>query len=265
MSMTVRTNIASMQASGQLNRTQKNLSSTLGRISSGLRITQAADDAAGLGVATSLETDVISTKQAMRNANDGISIIQTAESATNEVTDILQRMRELAVQSASETLANEERSYIQDEFVELRSEVARIAAVTEFNGVQLTDGTTTSLDVQVGIDNNTASRITIQLGDLTTTTLNLASVALQTVTGARGALDIIDTALGSVNQTRSRLGATVNRLEASINATHAYGIALTMASSRLTDADYAKETSEFTKFQILMVAGGASMVHHKPS
>jgi flagellin len=151
MSMTVRTNIASMQAAGQLGRTQKNLSRTLGRISSGMRITQAADDAAGLGVATALETSVISTRQAMRNANDGISIIQTAESATNEVTDILQRMRELAIQSASDTLADEERSYIQDEFLQLRQEVERIAAVTEFNGVSLTDGSSSSIDVQVGI------------------------------------------------------------------------------------------------------------------
>jgi len=263
MSMTVRTNIASMQASGQLNRTQKNLSSTLGRISSGLRITQAADDAAGLGVATSLETDVISTKQAMRNANDGISIIQTAESATNEVTDILQRMRELAVQSASETLANEERSYIQDEFVELRSEVARIAAVTEFNGVQLTDGTTTSLDVQVGIDNNTASRITIQLGDLTTTTLNLASVTLQTVTGARGALDIIDTALGSVNSTRSLFGAVQNRIDSALNNAQIYTEALSSAESQIRDADFAVETSELTKLQIMQQAGVAALAQAK--
>jgi len=263
MSMTVRTNIASMNASGHLNRTQKNLSSTLGRISSGLRITQAADDAAGLGVATSLETDVISTKQAMRNANDGISIIQTAESATNEVTDILQRMRELAVQSASETLANEERSYIQDEFVELRSEVARIASVTEFNGVQLTDGTTTSLDVQVGIDNNSSSRITIQLGDLTATTLNLSSVTLQTVTGARGALDIIDTALASVNSTRSLFGAVQNRIDSAINNAQIYTEALSAAESQIRDADFAVETSELTKLQIMQQAGVAALAQAK--
>ena len=155
--MSVRTNIASMTAAGQLSRTNKGLASSLSKISSGLRITSASEDAAGLGVATNLESQVISTRQAMRNTNDGISIIQTAESAANEVTDILQRMRELAVQSSSETLADSERSFISDEFNELRSEVARIASVTEFNGVQLSDGTTTSVSVQVGIENASSS------------------------------------------------------------------------------------------------------------
>jgi flagellin len=112
--MSVRTNVASMMAAGQLSRTNKGLSSSLGKISSGVRINSAATDAAGLGVATNLESQVISTRQAMRNTNDGISIIQTAESASNEVTDILQRMRELAVQSSSETLADTERSFITD-------------------------------------------------------------------------------------------------------------------------------------------------------
>merc|ERR1712100_709415 len=117
-------------AAGNLAATNKSLGNTLGRISSGLRVNSAADDAAGLGVATNLETDAKSTNQAMRNANDGISIIQTAESASSEVVDILQRMRELAVQSSSETLADSERSFISDEFNQLRSEVGRIASVT---------------------------------------------------------------------------------------------------------------------------------------
>jgi len=263
MSMTVRTNIASMKATGSLGRTQKNLNATLNRISSGLRITQAADDAAGLGVATALETSVISTQQAMRNANDGISIIQTAESATNEVTDILQRMRELAVQSASETLADEERSYIEDEFTELRSEVARIAAVTEFNGVQLTDGTSTQLDVQVGINNDTASRITIQLGDLTTTSLNLGTITLGSVTGARTALDVIDTALSSVNSTRSLFGAVQNRIDSALNNAQIYVEALSAAESQIRDADFATETSELTKLQIMQQAGVAALAQAK--
>ena len=178
--MSVRTNVASMMAAGQLSRTNNGLANSLGKISSGLRINSAAEDAAGLGVATNLENQVISTRQAMRNTNDGISIIQTAESATNEVTDILQRMRELAVQSSSETLADSERSFISDEFTQLRSEVARIAAVTEFNGISLTDGTTSTLSVQVGIQNNTNSRITLTLGNLTTGTsaLNLTGLDL---------------------------------------------------------------------------------------
>ena len=263
MSMTVRTNVASMQAAGQLGKTQLHLSRTLERISSGYRINRAADDAAGLGVATALETDTISQQQGIRNANDGISIIQSAESATNEVTDILQRMRTLAVQSASETLADEERSYIQDEFLELRSEVARIAAVTEFNGVQLSDGTTTQLDVQVGIDNNASSRITIQLGDLTTTGLTLTTIGLDSVTNARNAIDVVDTALGSVNSTRSLYGAVQNRIDSALNNAQIYSEALSAAESQIRDADFAVETSELTKLQIMQQAGVAALAQAK--
>jgi len=263
MGMSVRTNIASMMAAGKLNRTQKGLGSSLEKISSGMRINRAADDAAGLGVATSLETAVIGTQQAMRNTNDGISIIQTTESATSEVTDMLQRMRELAVQSASETLADEERSYIADEFNQLRSEVARISAVTEFNGISLTDGTTTALSVQVGIDNNTQSRIDIQLVDLTTTGLGIGSMDLGSVTGARAAIDTIDTALGSVNSARSVLGAVQNRLDSSLSNNQTYMEALSAAEAQILDTDYATETSNLTKLQIMQQAGVASLAQAK--
>ena len=265
MSMTVRTNVASMQASGQLGKTTSQLSKTLERISSGYRINRAADDAAGLGVATALETDTISQNQGIRNANDGISIIQTAESATNEVTDILQRMRALAVQSASETLANEERSYISDEFTQLQSEIARIAAVTEFNGVLLNNGTITSLDVQVGIHNDAQSRIAITLGNLTTTSLNVGSATIDvlSVTAARNSLDVIDTALQSVNRSRSLLGAAQNRLDSAINNAMIYTEALSAAESQIRDADFAVETSELTKLQILQQSGVAALAQAK--
>ena len=263
--MTVRTNVASMQAAGQLGKTQLHLSRTLERISSGYRINRAADDAAGLGVATALETDTISQQQGIRNANDGISIIQTAESATNEVTDILQRMRSLAVQSASETLADEERSYISDEFVQLQSEIARIAAVTEFNGVELNNGTVTSLDVQVGIHNNSQSRIAITLGDLTTSGLGVGQTAIDvlSVSGARNSLDVIDTALASVNRSRSLLGAAQNRLDSAINNAMIYTEALSAAESQIRDADFAVETSELTKLQILQQSGVAALAQAK--
>jgi len=264
MGLTVRTNIATLRASGQLNRTQEALGGTLERISSGLRINRAADDAAGLGVATALETAVRSSWQGIRNANDGISIVQTAESASNEVTDILQRMRELAVQSASETLDNQERSYIEDEYDELRDEIDRIAANTEFNGVQLADGSTTILDVQFGIENNTSSRVGIDLGDLTTTGLGLlASVTLSSVTGAQAAMDTLDTALDSINEVRAQLGAVQNRIESAINNAWSYAEALSAAESRIRDADYALETSEMTKQQIMQQAGVAALAQAK--
>ena len=261
--MSVRTNIASMMASGQLGQTNKGLTNSLGKIASGLRINSASEDAAGLGVATNLESSVISTRQAMRNTNDGISIIQTAESAANEVTDILQRMRELAVQSSSETLADSERSFITDEFNQLRSEVGRIASVTEFNGISLTDGNTTSVSVQVGIQNASSSRIDISLGDLTTSGLAINNLDLSSVTGARGSIDTLDTALNSVNSFRSQFGAVQNRLDSALNNSQVNVEALSAASSQIMDTDFATETSNLTKLQIMQQAGVASLAQAK--
>jgi flagellin len=263
MAMTVRTNVASLQAAGQLRRTQQSLTETLSRISSGQRIVRAADDAAGLGVATALRTDIISQQQGIRNANDGISVIQTAESATNEVTSILQRMRELAIQSASETLFDTERSYIQDEFLQLRDEMSRIAAVTEFNGIFLTDGSVTVLNVQVGIQNLASSRIAIPLGDLTTDALGVSNLDLSNSANALDALDFLDDALGTVNQARSRFGAAQNRLDSAIENATVYVEALTSAESTIMDADFALETSELTKLQILQQSGVAALAQAK--
>ncbi len=263
MSMNIRTNVAALQASGHLSRTQGSLAKSLSRISSGLRIGAAADDAAGLGVATTLETATISTRQAMRNTNDGISIIQTAESASEEVTDILQRMRELAVQSSSGTLADSERSFVTDEFNQLRSEVSRIASVSQFNGIALNDGTTGTLTVQVGIQNDTSSRISISLTDLTTSALAINSISLGSVTGAQSAIDNLDTALSSVNSGRSSLGAVQNRLESALNNAQRYSEALSAAESIIMDTDFATETSNLTKLQIMQQAGVASLAQAK--
>jgi len=265
MSLTVRTNIAAMKASGQLNNTTKRLTTSLERISSGLRINRAADDAAGLGVATNLETAVISQEQGIRNANDGISIIQTTESATNEVTDILQRMRELAIQSSSETLDDDERAYIQDEFEELQDEISRIASSTTFNGVSLTDNSNTSLDVQVGITDAGTSRIAIQLLDLRATSLGVDTGAMEvtSATLAQASLAAIDTALDSVNSGRSILGAVQNRLDSAINNAAVFTEALNSAHSQIRDADFAYETSELTKQQIMQQAGVAALAQAK--
>ncbi len=265
MAMTVRTNIAAMKASGQLNTTTKRLTTSLERISSGLRINKAADDAAGLGVATNLETTAMSQQQGIRNANDGISIIQTAESATNEVTDILQRMRELAIQSASETLDNDERLYIDDEFTELQAEMQRIAQSTQFNGVSLTDNSNTTLDVQVGVANSSASRISITLIDLRVTSLGVDTATIQVTTAAlaQSSLAAIDTALDSVNSGRSILGASQNRIDSAINNAMVFTEALSNAESQIRDADFAFETSELTKQQIMQQAGVAALAQAK--
>ena len=266
MSLVVNTNMASLSAINALGKTQRSLGDTMARLSEGLRITKAADDAAGLGVATNLHAESVSGRQAMRNTNDGISIIQTAEGASDEVVDLLTRMRELAVESSSDTLASTERAYIQDEVTELVSEVARIAAATEFNGIQLSDGSVTSLSVQVGVQNASSSRISITLSDLTTTTLGIggsSTLDMTTAAGARTAIDTLDAALDTVNDYRSGLGATQNRLDSAYSTMETYVENLSAAESQIRDADFAYETAEMTKLQILQQSGIAVLAQAK--
>jgi len=261
MALTVNTNLSALRASNALNATQSNLSHTLAKISGGLRVTKAADDAAGSAVASNLNTVARSGKQAMRNANDGISIIQTAESATYEVLNILDRMRELAVQSSSETLDNSERSYINDEFEQLSDEIERIAQATEFNDLRLADGTHTTLSVQVGVTSGTESQLDITLGDLSVTTLGVdtTTVDLTTATTAQSAIDDIDDAIDSVNSVRADYGAVQNRIDSSIANMTTYVESLTAAKSQIMDTDYASETAEMTRLQVMQQAGVAAL------
>jgi flagellin len=261
MALTVNTNMAAANAANALNLTQGSLSNTLARVSSGLRITKAADDAAGQAVAQNLSTRARSGRQAIRNSNDGISVIQTAEAATKEVLNIMDRMRELAVQSASETLDTGERAYVDAEFDQLRNEIDRIATSTEFNDISLSDGTNTALVVQVGVDNNTSSRISISLGDISVSGVGFSGTAidLSTSTGAKSAITLIDTAMDSVNKIRSDYGAVQNRLTSAINNTSSYVQALDAATSQIQDADYAHETAEMTRLQVMQQAGVAAL------
>jgi flagellin len=246
-----------MAALGHLNRTNANLESTFSRISSGLRINKAGDDAAGLAVAENLAAEQQSLRQAARNTNDGISVIQTAEGATNEVADILKRMRELAVQSSSDTLANSERAYIQDEYGQLTQEVDRISAVTNFNGVELANGSKSSLSVQVGIFNTADDRISISLGDLRSTSLGVDSgnMSLANAASAQAALTALDSSIDSINKIRSDFGSVQNRLESSLNNLHSYTENLAGAESRIRDADFAYETAQMSKYQTMQQAG----------
>ncbi len=261
MALTVNTNLAAMRASNALNKTQAGLSHTLAKISSGLRVTKAADDAAGSAVASNLQTVARSGKQAIRNANDGISIIQTAEGATKEVLNILDRMRELAVQSASETLADDERTYIDDEFVQLSAEVDRISQATEFNDLKLADGTKTTLSVQVGVTSGAESQLTITLGDLSVSNLNVdtTTISLALASDARSAIDTIDTAIDSVNSIRAGYGSVQNRIDSSIANMVTYVESLSAAESQIMDTDYAQETAEMTRLQVMQQAGTAAL------
>ena len=268
MALVVNSNPTAMNALGDLNRTNRSLNSTFQNISSGLRINNAADDGAGLGVAENLKAEQMSLRQAHRNTNDGISVIQTAEGATNEVSDILKRMRELAVQSSSETLHNDERAYIQDEFVQLSDEVDRISQVTEFNGIALSNGAagltgTNEMNVQVGIHDSTDDRIAINLGDLRSTTLGVSDagasgvISLENVASAQAAITQLDAALNTVNEYRSDYGAVQNRLESALDNLEVYTENVASAESRIRDADFAFETAEMSKFQIMQQAGVA--------
>jgi len=255
MSINIKTNVTANNALNQLNRTTRDLSRNFEHISSGLRISRAADDAAGLGVAENLRSIHSSADVAIRNVNDGISVISVAEGATNEVSTILIRLRELAIQSASQTLADTERSYIQTETDQLVSEIDRIANVTEFNGVSLSNGTTTAIAVQVGVRNTSNDQITIMLGDMTTTALNVTSLNLSTSTAALAAITTLDTALDSVGSVRSGYGAVENRLNSALNNLEAFSEASKAAESRIRDADFGAETAQLSQNQILQQAG----------
>jgi flagellin len=267
MALTVNTNIASLKAANSLNNTQGNLSNTLSRISTGLRVSKAADDAAGMAVAQNLGTLARSGRQAIRNSNDGVSVIQTAEAASKEVLSILDRMRELAVQSSSETLENDERGYIDAEFADLSDEVERIAQATEFNDIALADGTNTSLVVQVGVTSGTESEVSITLGNLTATNLSVdtgaTGVDLSTATAAQTAIDTIDDAIDSVNTIRADYGSVQNRLDSAMANMTSYVESLTAASSQIMDADYAHETAEMTRLQVMQQAGVAALSQAK--
>jgi flagellin len=257
MSLFINNNMASQMAQRTLSNTNRSLGTSFERVSSGLRINSAADDAAGFGVAENLEAQSRSATVAIRNTNDGVSVVQTAEGATSEVGNILKRMRELAVQSSSEVLATTERAYIQDEFAQLTSEVDRIANVTEFNGKKLTNNSSSTLAVQVGVNNSANDRISITLGDLTSSTLGVktSAMSMNTVASARTAITSLDSALNTVNGYHSDYGAAENRLGSALQNVEVYRENLVSAESQIRDADFAFETAELSKNQIMQQAG----------
>lgn len=265
MALTVNTNVAAISATNQLGRTTRSLSDSFARLSSGLRINKASDDAAGLGVAENLDMVSRSARVAARNANDGISVISTAEGATDEVSNIMKRMRELAVQSSSETLDDDERAYIQDEYEQLAGEVDRIASTSEFNGVSLSDGTTTTLDVQVGVNGTANDRITITLGDLRGTVLGVdtGSLDMSSASGAQSAITALDSAMDTLNGYRSDFGAVENRIDSALNNLETYTANIEAAESRIRDADFAFETAELAKSQIMQQAGTSVLAQAK--
>jgi flagellin len=252
-------NISSLNAQNNLSKTEHSLSSALQKLSSGMRINTAMDDAAGLGISVNLESDVASYNQASRNANDGISVTQTAEGALNQTSAIITRLRELAMESASDGVSNTQRAYIQTEATQLTSEIDRIANDTQYNGTSLLNTTTGSLTFQVGIGSSTTNdQIKVGKVDATSATL-LGATALDfsTQTGAVAALGSLDTALDTVSNDRSNLGAIGNRLSDAVSTIATISTNLSAADSRIRDVDVANETSNMTRLSVLAQAGVA--------
>ncbi len=269
--MRINHNISSMSAMNSLFKTGRDMNKSLEKLSTGLRINRSSDDAAGLAISENLRAQVRGIAQAQRNALDGTSMLQIAEGAANEISDILQRMRELSIQSANDTLTSVERGYANEEFSNLRDEINRIASVTNYNGVDLISSTTgrfgsasattnTAFWIDAGSTVGTDS-ITITIDTLTTTSLsgNLDTATLTTQALARTAIQSIDTAINSVNSTRANIGAYVNRLEHAINNLMVSETNQAAAESMIRDVDFANESAQFTKNQILMQSGTAML------
>jgi flagellin len=257
MGMIINTNIASLNAQRNLSTSQTALSSSLEKLSSGYRINKAADDVAGLAISEKMRSQIKGLNQAGRNAQDGISLVQTAEGALNETHSILQRMRELAVQSANATNTTADRGQIQLEVTALIAEVGRIATATEFNAQKLLDGKFAGKALQVGA--NAGQTITVTIATMTAAKLGVAAVAVTSVTAAGSAIATLDAAISTVSGARAGLGAIQNRLQHTITNLGTASENLTAAESRIRDVDMASEMSQFTKNQILSQAGVAML------
>ena len=268
MAIRIFNNIASLNSQRILGNNNDRLSQSVERISSGLRINRASDDAAGLAISEGLRSDIRALRQAVRNSNDGISLVNITEGALNEQGSMLIRLRELASQAATGTTGSTERATIQLEFNSLRNEIDRITATTEFNGQKLIDGSlsssitsTSQVFIQVGIDNSVNSRINlneqINLKAVTASALSIDTLSVTTSTAALSALDSISNAISSVTATRGQVGAVQNRLIRSISNLSISVENLSAADSQIRDADIAEEVALLTRNQILVQASTA--------
>ena len=263
MSLTVNTNLAGLNAQRNVSKVQTGLAQSVERLSSGLRVNSAKDDAAGLAISMKLTSQVRSLNQAIRNAQDGISVVQTAEGGMNEIHNILTRMRELAQQASTGTLASSDRTALNNEFTDLKSEITRISDTTEFNGLSLLDGTLSAngVSLQVGINNTANDRIAvsgttfydIDASSIGLTTTNVSSI--DTAANAQSMLSIVDSAISLVSTRRGNLGGVQNRLGSTIANLGTAAENLAAANARIIDADFAVETANLTKSQIILQAG----------
>ncbi len=260
MGLRVNTNVQSLAAQRNLGINNQMQKSSLEKLASGSRISRAADDAAGLAISETMRAQIRSVRQDIRNASDGISMIQTAEGGMTEVSNILVRFRELSIQAASDTIGDVERGFIDKEVQQLRQEIDRIAAATEYNGRLLLQGEGDALEFQVGLNNDpTRDRFYFDVAktNVTTGRLGVENISVIDKASAQNNLEVIDGARRTVIENRAELGALQNRLQSSISNMQVYDENLSSARSRIYDVDMASETAELTKTNILSTAGVA--------
>jgi flagellin len=260
MGFRINTNVSSLSAQRSLSANNRASESTLSKLSSGSRITKAADDAAGLAISEKLKARIKSTDQANRNANDGISMVQTAEGGLDEISSMLTRLRELSVQSASDTVGDTERGFTDMEYQNLKQEIERISQVTEFNGTKLLSGEGDKLDFQIGVNNNDfQDRISYDTSaqNAGISGLGIADIDVASKDGAQGSLETIDMAIENVSGQRAKLGATQNRLISTSNNLQITKENLSAANSRIRDVDYAQASAQNARNGILNQAGTA--------
>jgi flagellin len=258
MGLRVNTNTQSLAAQRNLSVNNGAQKSSIEKLASGTRINRAADDAAGLAISEKMRADIRSVRQDVRNANDGISMIQTAEGAMTEVSNILVRFRELSVQAASDTVGDTQRGFIDKEVQQLKQEVTRISNSTEFNGHKLLNGEGGSLDIQVGLNNNAdldRFHYDVSKTNVSLDALGVGGVSVADKASAQGNLSMIDQAINTLSGNRAELGALQNRLQSSVNSMQIYDENMSSARSRIYDVDMASETAELTKENILSQAG----------
>jgi len=259
----VNTNVGASVAQAALVKNARELNNAMTQLSTGQKINSAADDASGLAITNRMTSQINGLGAAIKNANDGISMIQTAEGALDEVTDMLQRMRELAVQASSGTMSAADNDYLDLEFEALKAEIERVAQNTEWNGTAIlndTVGTTGSVDFQVGVDST--QTITVDFGDLTAATgtgLGFAAADLDTNALAGTAIGLLDTAIEAISNQRATFGAAANRLEHAVDNLTNVKVNAEASRSRILDTDYAESTAELARTQIIQQAGTAML------
>ena len=262
--MRIQNNIMAMNAHRSLGLNNNATSKSLEKLSSGFKINRAGDDAAGLAISEKMRAQIKGLETAQANANDGISLIQTAEGALTEVHSMLNRMTELATKSANGTMQNAvDRAALQSEFTSLNSEIDRISSATNFNGITLLNGelATTALTLQVGDTSDAFQQVEVEVGDMSASGLGISAVNLGSQTGAAAALTTIKTAINNVSTNRANLGAVQNRLEHTVNNLSVTTENMTAAESRIRDVDMAKEMMSFTTNNILSHAAQAMLAH----